>query len=70
MHCNVISCFLESYFTFIINRLTPLDLALLNGHTSTAEYLISRGASTGGGKIHNSATLIQRSWKRYVRRVS
>ena len=42
---------------------------MLKGHTTCVNYLLSQGAVTAGGKLHNSAIVIQRAWKNYVQKV-
>ena len=57
-------------FHALVLSLTALDLAMIGGHWDVANYLISQGAPSGGGKFHRSAATIQAVWRLYKHRVS
>lgn len=48
---------------FVVISLTALDVALKNGHTGCADYLIFCHAPSGGGVHHRAAATIQAVWK-------
>jgi ankyrin repeat protein len=49
-----------------IEKCSPLDIALREGHMRTAHLLIQAGAQTSGGVHHRAASLIQAVWRFHV----
>ena len=50
--------------------LTPLDVAMKNGHSECANYLIRCHAPSGGGVYHRAALTIQAVWRYHRHKVN
>ena len=61
-------CLLDALF-ILLPRMTPLDLALLAGHSECSDYLIARGGKSAGGQVYRAVVTIQMAWRFYLHKV-
>ena len=58
-----------AYSMLYLFVLTPLDLALLAGHSESSDYLVARGGRSMGGQVYRAVVTLQMAWRFYLHKV-
>lgn len=49
--------------SLVFFRRSPLDFALAEGHRECADFIVTAGGYTRGGRFHRAVTVLQAVWK-------